>query len=441
LVHTAQRLEKESKVLCCQLLPALIHLGSGQALLDSRTSLHCRSLAERTQFAINIARKIEIINIKKPLLTLFHRLNIEPFSCITIGVIIVIINVVHGEVQVVDEEAKKYGTAFVVALFVASPVGAWGQGEAVGRLEAVFGRVVVKRGGKNIACAVGTELFATDTLKVEGSGTAMLRFTDGSSVVAAENSELNVARYSAMARGKTRSASMLLDVLKGKLRFFFKKTDATVRTSNATIGVRGTTFFIDAQGASTQVVMVEGRVAVANLTAPEKVIEVGANQLTRVLEHAAPDVPVKVPPAVFAALSSAVKEVDLRDAGGAVQPPPSSNDNHGGEKSETKRGAKPAEGDGKLVVDPSGESTRVAPVEPTGVGAPGRSLPTDQAPTSDEEQEQGEAPAPAADALQTLNPAAPVEKAVEQLNTAVQRPIDAKGSATPRKLKIGVKTE
>jgi hypothetical protein len=313
------------------------------------------------------------------------------------------------------------------------------QDEAVGQIESLFGNVTIERAGEKIQGKMNLPLYQADLVQVLKNSTAMIRFSDGSSVVASEQSAITVSQYKARAAGKALTANMILDVIRGKLRFFFKKTNATVRTKNATIGVRGTTFFVDASSSNTMVMMVQGKVAVANLATPNKFVDLQTDQLTRILDRASPETPIKVPDNIASELKRAFKSVDLGKAGGFVEAPkvepsptaPESPKEKSAPAEEQKdtSAPKPVQ-DGKLVVAPSGESTlapatAVAPIKELDDLKAGQNSPSAATRTTD-------TPTP------TVDPAAAVEKTMQQITTSAQRPIDAKKTNTTRKTKVGV---
>ncbi len=350
------------------------------------------------------------------------------------------------------QKCLRHISCVLLMSFLVSAGTALAQKDAAAHLESYFGVVIVDRGGAQIFGEPNLELYASDVLFVKKNSTAMVKFTDGSSVVASENSGMAISQYKARAQGKTLSAKMMLDVIKGKLRFFFKKTDATVRTQNATIGVRGTTFFVDASSKNTMVVMVQGKVAVANMADPSKVVHLDNDQLTRVMERGAPDVPVKVPANVAVDFKNSFKNVDLVKAGGAIEAPKveiapeptnaplkekegeKENKKEGdkeGEKNQTEKeaaGPKAVE-DGKLVVSASGESSIAPPI--TAAGAPQIAPPLGGA------GEPGAA-GPVTPSAPPVDAAAAAEKSLQQITTGAQRPIDSQKSSTQGKTRVGL---
>jgi hypothetical protein len=95
-----------------------------------------------------------------------------------------------------------------------------------------------------------------------------------------------------------------LSLLIGKARFVVEPTvnkltsvrrKFQVRTSNAFIGVRGTDFVVQTDGISTDVLTVDGVVAVANQADPDVEVEVGKNQASKTSGDAPPTPATDVP--------------------------------------------------------------------------------------------------------------------------------------------------
>ena len=95
-----------------------------------------------------------------------------------------------------------------------------------------------------------------------------------------------------------------LSLLIGKARFVVEPTinkltsvrrKFQVRTSNAFIGVRGTDFVVQTDGVSTDVLTVDGVVAVANQADPDVEVEVGQNQASKTSGDAPPTQATDVP--------------------------------------------------------------------------------------------------------------------------------------------------
>ena len=101
---------------------------------------------------------------------------------------------------------------------------------------------------------------------------------------------VKLADYSAAQTG--------LDMPVGKGRFVVapKKGPARfqVRTANALIGVKGTDFMVQSQGANTLVLTLDGTVALSSLSEPGKVVELTKDLISSVNKSAAPTPPVKV---------------------------------------------------------------------------------------------------------------------------------------------------
>src|SRR5581483_11828758 len=128
-----------------------------------------------------------------------------------------------------------------------------------------------------------------DRLTTDGSSTLTVSFYDNSSVQLSENSTLVIDRY--MPQAKTN-----LSLLGGRLLASVKKglraagQEFSVLTPNAFLAVRGTRFKVKYAersavyiGPSTEVAVMEGKVAAANLSAPQQIVEVPAGYETVIL--------------------------------------------------------------------------------------------------------------------------------------------------------------
>lgn len=69
-----------------------------------------------------------------------------------------------------------------------------------------------------------------------------------------------------------------------------------LRTTNALIGVKGTDFIVGVLAGSTNLLTLQGIVALANINAPDVEIEVKLNQASRIQQDGRPTAPVEVPP-------------------------------------------------------------------------------------------------------------------------------------------------
>jgi hypothetical protein len=169
------------------------------------------------------------------------------------------------------------------------------------------GRVFILRNGEKITGAKGIQLFASDQLITGANSVAKIVFADGSNFIVMQEGSIEIEDYWMEAKGRKTTLKSSLNVVRGKARFFFKPreggVDATVKTANATMGIRGTVLFVDHPSReSTNIVVVDGSVAVRNAQKPEKEILVKSKESTSVLAEAPPEKPKEVPAEVITTL-------------------------------------------------------------------------------------------------------------------------------------------
>ncbi len=113
--------------------------------------------------------------------------------------------------------------------------------------------------------AVDSDVFLRDLLKTALDSRLEVRFEDGSRVTLGENAELIVDEFVYVQK---QERTMTLSAVKGALRFIGSKTrsfsrgEAKVITPLATLGVRGTDFWLGPIDGETGVLVLEGKVVV-----------------------------------------------------------------------------------------------------------------------------------------------------------------------------------
>lgn len=184
----------------------------------------------------------------------------------------------------------------------------------VAKVGNVIGTAYILRRGDKVRLIKGFKLFATDQVVTSQNSALEIVFADGSNTVITENSSLSVEDYRNLLTGDKLTIKSVLNLVRGKARFFFKPreggTDATVKTKNAVLGIRGTLFMVDGEEPKqTKLVVLSGQVKVVNPSKPEKEIVVKPNQMTTISKEEEPEEPVVAPPAVVAQLTKAVDVV------------------------------------------------------------------------------------------------------------------------------------
>jgi hypothetical protein len=154
---------------------------------------------------------------------------------------------------------------------------------------ALQGRVEIERGTLRLPAIKGVTLRQGDIVRTFDNGELVIVFDDGSVASLRNNTELKLDAY--RVRGKVADRSKAIDLALGTLRYVSAvfargpKMDTALRTSTATIGIRGTDFELsyfkaarsDTDPSGTYVKVNSGLVAVTGKDGSE--IEVGAAQV------------------------------------------------------------------------------------------------------------------------------------------------------------------
>lgn len=197
--------------------------------------------------------------------------------------------------------------AMAIAL-VMWPARAWAK-EAVGKVGALIGEAHIIRGGQKLPAKKGLEVFSTDSLQTAPRAVVKIQFTDGGSVMAFENSTMTIEQYDVKRQGDKISLKSAIDIAKGKVRFFVKpgpnrSNDASFKSKNAVMGIRGTSGFIQTSGEKTQLVVMTGKVELKNPANPSAAVFVQANQVSEVMGSASPTKPAAASPQLIRSLSA-----------------------------------------------------------------------------------------------------------------------------------------
>lgn len=183
----------------------------------------------------------------------------------------------------------------------------------VASVSSVLGKAYLLRGDK-IPCVKGMKLYAADQLVTSAKAAVKIVFADGSNFVALENSSVSIEDYYTLLKGNKLTVNSVLQLIRGKARFFFKPRDggqhAVVKTSNGVFGVRGTEFFIDQTvPEKTELVVLKGVVAATNVDKPLEEVMVNANERTSVGEKTAPEKVTAAPAQLVAELKKSVESL------------------------------------------------------------------------------------------------------------------------------------
>lgn len=184
---------------------------------------------------------------------------------------------------------------------------------------ATIGTAVLLKGQMKVESQDKYQLFDEPNATLEVSDTDKIHTGAGTRVriVLRDKKEvIHLYATSLLSMDKVSEDQSDLSLLIGKARFVVQpavskltnlRRKFQVRTGNAFIGVRGTDFVTQTDGVSTSVLTVEGVVAIANLTAPDVAVEVGAGQASKTSGDAPPAPAVDIP-------AEAIEKITTEDA-------------------------------------------------------------------------------------------------------------------------------
>ena len=163
-----------------------------------------------------------------------------------------------------------FWVVFVILLLLVGPL-AGAQGDVVGRLTQVEGRVDILRGGQLPATPVKVDdgVQAGDVLRTKSLSKAQITFIDNSILTISPDSRIGIEAYMFDSAQKKRNAVVqlfkgLAHVVVSKI-FQSAEPDFVVKTQTAVMGVRGTDFGIRVQPNSSEILNFEGRLQVGNI--------------------------------------------------------------------------------------------------------------------------------------------------------------------------------
>ncbi len=163
-----------------------------------------------------------------------------------------------------------FWVVFVILLLQVGPL-AGAQGDVVGRLTQVEGRVDMLRGGQLPATPVKVEdgVQAGDVLRTKSLSKAQITFIDNSILTISPDSRIGIEAYMYDSAQKKRNAVVqlfkgLAHVVVSKI-FQSAEPDFVVKTQTAVMGVRGTDFGIRVHPNSSEILNFEGRLQVGNI--------------------------------------------------------------------------------------------------------------------------------------------------------------------------------
>lgn len=150
-------------------------------------------------------------------------------------------------------------------------------GAAVGKIANIIGQAEILRDNKTIPVAKDTPVFESDTLVTHEKTAVKMLFTDGSSVVAFQNTKTKIIEYKYTKKEGGNTLKSTVDVAVGKMRAFVKnqdntKVDAKFETPNAVMGIRGTTLVGEVANGKSSFDMIEGSAEITNKLTGKQVL-------------------------------------------------------------------------------------------------------------------------------------------------------------------------
>jgi hypothetical protein len=193
-----------------------------------------------------------------------------------------------------------FSTICVVILFVVLFAPIAGAAQEVGTVASLTGSAELGREGDWRAAAISSPVYMGDTIRTGRPGRVRIVFQDDSVLNVGDGSELVVDAQVFDPKGGSYQSTFRL--LRGKLRALVSEYYETpgagyeVETPTAVAGVRGTEFVVefDEIRRQTQVVGINGRVAVRGLEGRTEEVLITAGDLTTVVRGGQPAAPHRI---------------------------------------------------------------------------------------------------------------------------------------------------
>jgi hypothetical protein len=158
---------------------------------------------------------------------------------------------------------------------------------------------------------VGVDIFANERIATGAADRAHLVFLDGSAVTVGPNSDLVIDRF--VYDPATRTGDLAMSATRGAFRFvggaISKKSEVTVRTPGATLGIRGgiMTIVIGADGSIAASFLFGEKMTVSNPLGTSSAIRPGS--VINVAFNGPPQPPILLPPGSFQAFKTSFESV------------------------------------------------------------------------------------------------------------------------------------
>jgi len=128
---------------------------------------------------------------------------------------------------------------------------------SVGKIESMRGSVNIQRGSTLIKATSGISLEKRDTVFTKRDGWARVKLADGTSITMGKNSKLIIEKY---LYDGTKKSHTTIGFAKGVFKTITGAIGKVapekfkVKTPNATIGIRGTAFFVEVIGVKVHII-------------------------------------------------------------------------------------------------------------------------------------------------------------------------------------------
>ena len=177
---------------------------------------------------------------------------------------------------------KLRGLAVGLPLSAAIGLGtAWSAGERVGSVIVVEPAATVTEAGKQPAIVkVNSDVSMADIVRTDVNGFVKIEFKDGSQLTVNPGSNVTIDQY--VYDSSTNAGTLVMSVGSGVARFVsgkMKKEDIKIKTTTATMGLRGTDIIIRSDGTNTQVEVLSGSISVVPCDTKDQVYTAGRGQV------------------------------------------------------------------------------------------------------------------------------------------------------------------
>ncbi len=172
----------------------------------------------------------------------------------------------------------------------------------IGKISALSGEVTVSRDSKTIPATIGFALEEKDTIATTANARVQLLFNDKTVISLGKNSTFDIEEYfydtqkPNETKASFKAAKGIFKTITGQIGKV-NPNKFTLKTRSASIGIRGTIFFGDIPQEPTQPEIVTCTDGIIEVSTPQGVQQVGANQFTSVSPNQAPTPPQDAPPA------------------------------------------------------------------------------------------------------------------------------------------------